>query len=86
MIVPTGLAAHDGTQFGDEYAGNLFVGCYDPAHVRRIVLDGVDLVDETVLVQFTEQGIQQKPLDVVLAPDGSLWISTFRTIWRVRRE
>ena len=86
VIVPTGIAAHDGTQFGAPYASNLFLGTYDRAQVRRLVMEGVDLRSESVFVQFDELDFAQKPLDVVRSPDGSLWISTFATIWRVRRD
>jgi glucose/arabinose dehydrogenase len=86
VIVPTGIACHSGAQFGAPYAGNLFLGCYDLAQVRRLVLEGVDLRQESVFVQFDEHGIEQKPLDVVLAPDGSLLVATFSTIWRIRRD
>jgi glucose/arabinose dehydrogenase len=86
VIVPTGVACHDGLSFGPAYAGNLFLGSYDRGHVRRIVLEGVDLRAQTTFVQFDEFDFQQKPLDVAEAPDGALWVSTFSTVWRVRRD
>ena len=86
VIVPTGLAFHTGVQFGTQYAGALFLGGYDLAEVRRLELDGVDLIGETQFVQFSEEGIAQKPLDLLVAPDGSLYVSTFTAIWRVRRD
>lgn len=85
-IVPTGIASHDGRQFGAAYASNLFLGSYDRAEVRRLVMEGVDLRSDTPFVEFAGQGIEQKPLDLVVGADGSLWISTFATVWRVRRD
>lgn len=85
-IVPTGIAGHDGRQFGAAYASNLFLGSYDRAEVRRLVMEGVDLRSDTQFVKFSGQGIEQKPLDVAEGADGSLWISTFSTVWRVHRD
>jgi glucose/arabinose dehydrogenase len=86
VIVPTGVACHDGRAFGATYAGNLFIGSYDRGQVRRIVLEGVDLRGQTTFVQFDELDAQEKPLDVAEGPDGALWVSTFAPVWRVRRD
>jgi glucose/arabinose dehydrogenase len=86
VIVPTGVACHDGGSFGATYAGNLFLGSYDRGQVRRVVLEGVDLRGQTTFVQFDELDVEQKPLDVAEGPDGALWVSTFATVWRVRRD
>jgi glucose/arabinose dehydrogenase len=84
--VPTGIASHDGRQFGASYASNLFLGSYDRAEVRRLVMEGVDLRSDTPFVEFSDLEFEQKPLDLVVGVDGSLWISTFASVWRVRRD
>ena len=86
VIVPTGIVFGSGAQFGAAYEGNLFLGSYDLAEVRRFVIDGVDVVSEEKFVNFTDEGIDQKPLDLLVAPDGTLYVSTFTTIWRIRRN
>ncbi|MCZ6689633.1 MAG: PQQ-dependent sugar dehydrogenase [Planctomycetota bacterium] len=86
VIVPTGIAWHDGTSFGPEYADNLFVAGYDDNDVRRLVLIGwapSDINIELPFAQFEDRGIDNKPLDIVVAPDGSLYVSTFTGIWRI---
>lgn len=88
VIVPTGIAFHTGDWFGAESAGSLFVCGYDAADVRRLVLSGSDYGDldaEVPFARFREEGIAQKPLDCLSAPDGSLWVSTFEGIWRFRK-
>ena len=88
-IVPTGIVFHDGTQFGSEFADNLFLCGYDHADIRRLVLTGPafrNLQAELPFAQFEgESSVDHKPLDVLVEPDGSLLISTFTAIWRIRR-
>ena len=89
VIVPTGLAFHTGTGFGAEYADNLFLGAYDDAEIRRLVLSGPVLSDldaELLFARFDDAGsVANKPLDLLVAPDGSLLVSTFSSIWRFRK-
>ena len=89
VIVPTGIAWHDGAGFGPEFANNLILLAYDHSEIQRLVLSGdafTDLDDEIVFAQFdAEQSVDNKPLDVLVQPDGSLLISTFAGIWRVDR-
>lgn len=88
VIVPTGIAFHTGVGFGAEYEDDLFVCGYDAADVRRLALSGpsrVDLDEERPFLRFSDVGVDHRPLDCLVAPDGSLWISTFTAIWRVRR-
>jgi glucose/arabinose dehydrogenase len=86
VIVPTGIAIHPGPGFGDAYAGDLFVGSYDRSEVLRIRLSGIDLESEEPFLRLTETGGAEKPLDVAVAPDGALWVSTFSTVWKLRRD
>ncbi|MCG3133905.1 MAG: hypothetical protein HMLKMBBP_01171 [Planctomycetes bacterium] len=88
VIVPTGLAFHDGAGFGPEWESVLFLAGYDGADVRTIRLSGPtvsDLDEERPFLRFDETGIDGKPLDVQIASDGSLYVSTFAAIWRVTR-
>ena len=89
VIVPTGIAFHSGTGFGAEYADNLFLGAYDEAEVRRLLLSGTllsDLDAELLFARFDDAGsVANKPLDLLVLPDGSLLVSTFSSIWRFRR-
>jgi glucose/arabinose dehydrogenase len=89
VIAPTGIAFHDGTGFGAEYANNLFVCAYVDTDLRRLVLSGAaytDLDAEEPFAQWDDPGsVANKPLDVLLTPDGSLLVSTFTDIWRIYR-
>jgi glucose/arabinose dehydrogenase len=88
VIAPTGIEWHDGTGFGPEYADDLFLGSYVETEVRRIALSGPDRTDvdlEEVFAAWSQVGVQHKPLDLLRRPDGSLLVSTFTAIWRIRR-
>ena len=89
VIVPTGIAFHDGTGFGAAYADALFLAGYDDADVRRILLSGPSLADYDAQFPFARfddaGGVDQKPLDLLAAPDGDLLVSTFTAIWRIER-
>jgi glucose/arabinose dehydrogenase len=54
--------------------------------VLRIRLSGIDLESEEPFLRLTETGGAEKPLDVAVAPDGALWVSTFSTVWKLRRD
>ncbi len=89
VIVPTGVLFLADGAFGPEFDDDLIVLGYDEADIRRMRLSGplrTDLDDERPFAHFeNEQGIAHKPLDAVEALDGSLLISTFTEIWRIRR-
>jgi glucose/arabinose dehydrogenase len=89
VIAPTGVAFHDGTGFGPEYADNLLLASYDGADVRRLLLSGPILSDLDVQLPFLRfedaGGVDNKPLDLLVRPDGALLVSTFTSIWRIRR-
>ena len=89
VIAPTGIAFHDGTGFGSEYQDNLFVLGFLHAEVRRLRLSGPELttVDgDELFLQFANPDMpENKPIDLLQYPDGSLRIATFRALWRVYR-
>lgn len=87
-IVPTALAWHDGTGWGAPWADDLFVASYDAEQVQRLQMSGsarTDIDAEEVFLQFVPAGTSHKPLDLVVAPDGALWVSTFTSIYRITR-
>lgn len=86
VIVPTGLAWHDGSGWGPDYANDLFLCSYDDQVVRRLELSGADFLDldtEEEFARFEAGGIANKPLNVEVAADGSLYVSTFTGIYRI---
>jgi glucose/arabinose dehydrogenase len=88
VIVPTGLAWHDGTGWGAAYENDLFLSSYDDQVVRRFQVSGASFVNvdvEETFARFQEGGIDHKPLDVEVGTDGSLYVSTFTGIYRIFR-
>ena len=89
VIVPTGLAWHDGTGWGPDFADDLFMVTYDLQQVIRLEMSGTsrsDIDDETVFGTFREVDTRHKPLDIAVDPrDGSLLVSTFTGIYRIER-
>lgn len=87
-IVPTALAWHGGAGFGADYADDLFLCSYDAEQVQRLPMSGsarTDIDAEEVFLQFVPSGTSHKPLDIAVAWDGALWVSTFTSIYRIRR-
>jgi glucose/arabinose dehydrogenase len=89
VIAPTGLAFYTGGGFGAGFDDNLFILGYVEADIRRLVLSGpakTDLDMELPFASFVDLGgVDNKPLDVVKAADGTLYVSTFTAIWRIRK-
>jgi glucose/arabinose dehydrogenase len=86
VIVPTALAFHPGAPGWEAHAGELFLTTYVEEDLRRIVLLGADVTDfhqELPFLSFAPMANANKPLDLLVAPDGSLYISTFTAIQRV---
>ncbi|MCB9893422.1 MAG: PQQ-dependent sugar dehydrogenase [Planctomycetes bacterium] len=89
VIVPTGVTYHSGNSFPSGYAGNLFICSYDESKIYRFVMDGtppVNISTEQVFGEMTNTGTANKPLDILEAADGSLYVSTFTSIWRIYRR
>lgn len=87
-IVPTALAWHTGAGFGADYADDLFLCSYDAEQVQRLQMSGsarTDIDAEDVFLQFVPSGTSHKPLDIAVAGDGALWVSTFTSIYRITR-
>ena len=65
-IAPSGMTFYDGNLFPD-WKGSLFISALVPGDVRRISLNGTEVIDEEIL--FNSLG---RIRNVVSAPDGSL--------------
>jgi len=88
VIAPTGICWHTGQQFGSEFNNNLFLCSYDYAEIRRLRMSGsafADVDSEEVFASLNNTGVDNKPLDIVMGPDGALYVSTFTAIWRIWR-
>jgi glucose/arabinose dehydrogenase len=86
VIVPTGLAWHQGQGWGSSYSNSLFIGSYHDNQVLRFPMSGAgntDIDSEDVFLRFNQTGFTHKPLDLEIGPDGSLYVTTFEGIWRV---
>jgi glucose/arabinose dehydrogenase len=87
-IVPTAVAWHTGVGFGTDYVDDLFLASYDDERVRRFEMSGgarTDVDFESDFLTFIPQMTDHKPLDLVVALDGALWVSTFTSIYRIHR-
>ena len=87
IIVPTALTYHDGTNWPSDYANDLFMTSYDDQVVRRFQVSGPtfsEIDDEEVFAEFALQADDNKPLYLFQSPDGSLYVVTFKGIWRIQ--
>jgi len=70
-IAPSGMSFYDGSAFPG-WRGNLFVGALAGRHLRRLVVDGRDVVHQEVLLE----GRLGRIRDVRQGPDGHLYLLT----------
>ncbi len=70
-IAPSGMAFYDGDKFPN-WKGDLFVGALAGAHLRRLRLDGQEVVEQEPLLESLGERIR----DVRSGPDGFLYIVT----------
>ncbi|MDN3517299.1 PQQ-dependent sugar dehydrogenase [Aquisalimonas lutea] len=68
-IAPSGMAFYTGDAF-PQWQGDLFVGALAHTHLRRVVLDGDEVVAEEELLDERGQRIR----DVAQGPDGLLYV------------
>ncbi|MCC7266211.1 MAG: PQQ-dependent sugar dehydrogenase [Caulobacteraceae bacterium] len=78
VIAPAGMAFYTADAF-PAWKGSLFVGALAGKHVARLTLDGEKVVGEERL--FTELG--ERIRDVIVGPDGALYLATDNTQGRV---
>jgi glucose/arabinose dehydrogenase len=82
-IAPSGLTVYEGALF-PEWRGDLFAGALVDKDVRRLDVEGGEIVGEEVL--FGEIG--ERIRDVATGPDGAIYILAEGepgTLWRVTR-
>lgn len=70
-IAPSGMAFYSGDQFPN-WNGNLFIGALGQQHLRRLVIDGDEIVHQEVLLDQEIGRIR----DVRTGPDGFIYILT----------
>lgn len=70
-IAPSGMAFYEGDLFPD-WKGDLFVGALAGQHLRRLVLEGDQIVHQEILLK----NVIGRVRDVRNGPDGSLYILT----------
>ena len=70
-IAPSGMAFYTGEQF-PAWQGDLFVGALVARHLRRVELDGQEVVEQEVLLD----GVVGRVRDVREGPDGLLYLIT----------
>ena len=88
VIVPTAICWHDGTGWGAEYANDLFLATYEDHTLERFEMSGTSFTDidrESEFCRFIVSGTSNHPLDVCVASDGSIYISTFTGIYRITK-
>jgi len=70
-IAPSGLAYYDGDAFPG-WKGSLFVGALKFLHLRRLTLDGREVVAQEELLKPLSERIR----DVAVGPDGLIYVLT----------
>jgi|GEM_PF-1419456 len=88
VIAPTGLAFTLPDTLGGDFPSNVFVTGYVDADLRRIALSGPQLLDvdlEAPFAAWSGIGFLNKPLAITTGPAGTLFVSTFDAIYRIRK-
>ena len=91
VIAPTGITFYTGSGFGAGYDNNLFLCSFVDANLRRLQVSGTgpnftDFDDEFMFATWNNVGgSQNRPLDILQGPDGNLYISTFSSIFRIKK-
>lgn len=70
-IAPSGMEIYLGDLF-PEWRGDIFVGALAGTHLRRLDVEGTDIVAQTRMLDGTHGRIR----DVAEGPDGALWFLT----------
>jgi glucose/arabinose dehydrogenase len=81
----TGCTTYRSTKYPG-YNGNMFLGSYADAAIRRVVFHSTpttSIVDSVEVWATLPPGEEVHVLDVVQGLDGRIWFSTFDQIWRV---
>ena len=70
-IAPSGMTIYDGNAFPD-WKGNIFIGALVQRHLRRVILQGEQIIDQEILLKDLKERIR----DVRTGPDGYLYLLT----------
>lgn len=70
-IAPSGMTFYDDSAF-PQWRGDLFVGALAGRHLRRVELDGTDVVSQEILLENTIGRVR----DVRSGPDGAIYVLT----------
>lgn len=88
VIAPTSIAFYTAAPFGAEYANNLFIGGYVNADIRRLKLSGAAFTDvdyERPFAALVNVGLFNKPIHLLVGPEGALYVSTVDSIYRIKK-
>lgn len=80
-IAPTGVAFNETTRYGDGFVNDLFIAEWVPGTIRRVRLSGDRR--SVVMDEVFASGIPDGMNDIAFGPDGLLYISTGRSIYRI---
>jgi glucose/arabinose dehydrogenase len=89
VIAPTSLTYYTGGVWGTAYDNNVFLTGYVDEELRRLAMSGATYIDvdsEEVFAHWIANNLFNKPLDVEKAADGTLYVSTFDSIYRIRKS
>lgn len=88
VIVPTGVCWHDGTNAPSGYDNCMYICSYEDEAIYRFKMSGTantDIDFEYTFAEFTHNANDNKPLDILTASDGSIYVSTFTGIYKIER-
>ena len=87
VVVPTGLAFQDpASGWPGRFGDSLYLALYDEQVIERFEMSGAQRTDidaEHEFLRFRTAGTDNLPVDVQRGPSGSLWVLTFRGLYRV---
>lgn len=86
VITPTALHFHSGNGGFDAFEHQLFLTSYNDEDIRVLHLTGessTDFVREQPFASFQSDDFNNKPLHMTETEDGTLYVSTFDTIYRI---
>ena len=91
VVVPTGLSFGSNSPDSDwpaTHQRSLFLSFYEEEEVLRLEMSGTlrtDIDREVEFLRLQPNGVDNKPVDLVLGPNDSLWLLTFAAIYRIDR-
>jgi glucose/arabinose dehydrogenase len=89
VVVPTGLCWHTGAGWGAAWQNDMLMTTYEDHTIVRFEMSGAaftDIDEETEFARFVVTADDNHPLDVEVAADGSVYVSTFTGIYRITKQ